>query len=125
MKKNKKKKNDNVYVISISPLNSRKRSAQKSINAYGSMEMNELDQKIRQAMGYDSWDHISAFYMGKPHRSPEIAMITPDGGGENSSLTIDELKLSQGSEMGYVYDFGDDIQSMLRVVEIMPDAVLL
>jgi len=87
------------------------------------MALSELDQKIRQTMGYDSWDHLSGFYMGIPHRTPEIAMISPDGDGENSSLTIDELNLSQGTEIGYVYDFGDNIQSMLKIEAVMPQGV--
>jgi len=119
-KASKKKPKELAYTLTIHPVGTKKKAGKKSINIRGSMALRELDQEIRQKMGYDTWDHLSAFYNGKPHRSPEIATITPDGDGDNSTLTIDELQLSKGSEIGYVYDFGDDIQSILRVEEVMP-----
>ena len=108
------------YLISVRPVHSKSKSMRKTLNISGSTPLSQLDQEIRHVMGYDSGDHLSAFYMGKPHRSPEIATIHPDGGGENSTLTIDELDLSKGAELGYVYDFGDDIQSVLTVDEVRP-----
>jgi hypothetical protein len=123
MKTNKSKnKNENSYVLSIRPVRGKKKTTPKSISVHGSMVLAEFDQLIRNEMNYD-WDHLSGFFMGKPHSSPEIATITPDGSGDNSDLIIDDLNLSKGSELGYVYDFGDDIQSMLRVEEVIPYSI--
>lgn len=102
------------------PMRSKSKKYQKKFTVNGSMTLAELDQLIRQEMDYDGFDHLSGFYEGKPHCSPEIATIAPFGSGGNSSLTIDALMLSPGSEIGYVYDFGDDIQSILKVEEVTP-----
>ena len=115
MKNKKDKMNRKNYLFSITPGRGKKKKI--PLRAEGSMSLAEFDQLIRKTMNYD-WDHLSGFYMGKPFRSPEIATITPDGGGDNSDISIDELSLSIGSEMGYVYDFGDDIQSVIRVEDL-------
>jgi len=119
-KKRKTKTEEMAYSFSIQPMTTKKKAGKKSFDARGSMELRELDQIIRETMGYDIGDHVSGFYTGKPGRSPEIATVYPDGDGENSTLTIDQLGLSTGSQLGYVYDFGDNIQSMLKVEQVMP-----
>jgi len=120
--KRKKLKNldEKAYTFSIQPVHSKKKSMKKSINVRGSMILSELDHEVRNAMGYDTWDHLSGFYQGKPGRSNEIATICPDGTGENTTITIDELNLSKGTVIGHVYDFGDNIQSVLTVEEVVP-----
>jgi hypothetical protein len=119
-KTSKKVTEEMAYTITIQPLAARKKSLKKSVDARGSMRLCELDQIIRDVMDYDTSDHLSGFYMGKPGRSPEIATVDPEGGGENSAVTIEELGLSAGSQLGYIYDFGDNIQSMLTVERVMP-----
>lgn len=113
-----KKKSETSYVFTIKKIVGRK--IQKTIQVPGSINLGELDLEIRTAMNFDTFDHISAFYEGKPHRSLEIATITPDGDGENSELQIDQIGLQEGIEMGYVYDFGDDIQCLVKLNEILP-----
>ncbi len=115
----KNKKSKFSYIFSINKIGHGKKT-EKILKVPGNLALGEFDLKIRSVMKFDSWDHMSAFYEGKPHRSPEIATITPDGDGDNSNLTIENLQLEEGSELGYVYDFGDDVQCLLTVNEIQP-----
>lgn len=112
------KKSIKTYVFTIKKIVGKK--IQKTIHVSGDLSLGEFDLEIRNTMNFDTFDHLSAFYEGKPHRSIEIATITPDGDGENSELKLDQIGLEAGVEMGYVYDFGDDIQCLIKLDEILP-----
>ena len=103
-----------IYKLCIKP----KRGAKKRLLISASKTLSDLDSKIRNAMGYDSWDHLSGFYEGTPFHSNEIATISPDGCGDNSKTALEHLNLQSGDEFGYVYDFGDCVESMIFVDEI-------
>jgi hypothetical protein len=113
----KMKKSIKTYIFTIKKIVGKK--IQKTIHVSGALSLAEFDLEIRNAMNFDTFDHISAFYDGKPHRSLEIATITPDGDGDNSKLILDQIGLEVGVEMGYVYDFGDDIQCLIKLDEIL------
>lgn len=115
----KRGKTNFTYIFSIKKIG-RGKKASKTLIVSGDLALGEFDSKIRNAMDFDTWDHLSAFYEGKPYRSPEIATITPNGDGDNSELTIEQLQLEEGAELGYVYDFGDDVQCLLTLNEIQP-----
>ena len=81
----------------------------------------DFDGKLRRALGYDTWDHLSGFFEGTPWRSQQFATVYPFGGeGENSGQKIGDVGLTEGEKIGYVYDFGDNLQHMLVLTEILP-----
>jgi hypothetical protein len=104
-----------TYTFAVKPI---RRGAKKNLTIDASKSLSELDGKIRKVMGYDTWDHLSGFYEGKPFRSNEIATISPDGCGENSNAKIGSLNFQLGDKFGYVYDFGDSVESMIFVENI-------
>lgn len=80
----------------------------------------ELDAAIRNSLGYDTWDHCSGFFEGVPWKSQSLVEVYPDGSGPGQELQISALPISTGMELGYVYDFGDDLQHSILVEEIFP-----
>jgi len=118
-KRIKKEKVKANYIFTIKRIGRKK--LEKTIQIHGVFTLMEFDLQIRTAMNFDVCDHISAFYAGKPYRSPEIATITPSGDGENSNLKIDQIGLKEGFELGYVYDFGNNIQCLIILNEISHD----
>lgn len=103
------------YTFSVKPIYGK---SKKKLTISASSSFSELDSEIRNVMGHDSWDHLSGFYEGKPFQSTEIATVSPDGGGENSDISIKSLNLQPGDKLGYVYDFGDCLQSTILVEEV-------
>ena len=90
----------------------------KVLTIDSSKTFSEFDKKIREIMGYDTWDHLSGFYEGKPFCSSEITTISPDGFGKKSNMKIKKLGLKLGDKFGYVYDFGDCIECIISVENI-------
>lgn len=70
----------------------------------------ELDSAIRQTMGYDTWDHCSAFFQAKAWWSTCLAEVYPDGSGPNQNMPVSELLSSPKDKLTYVYDLGDNIE---------------
>ena len=94
------------------------RSKSATVETEGHQTLAQLDRLIRRQMGYDSFDHCSAFFSGKPWRSETIAEIHPDGGGENEDLRLEELDLMPGEKLHYVYDFGDNLEHVLTIESV-------
>lgn len=80
----------------------------------------ELDAAIRNSLGYDTWDHCSAFFEGVPWKSQSLVEVYPDGSAPGQEKQISSLPISPGVQLGYVYDFGDDLQHSILVEEILP-----
>ena len=91
------------------------RSKSATVEAASDQTLAQLDKLIRREMDYDTWDHCSAFFTGKPWRSETVAEIHPDGGGENEDLLVGELGLMPGEKLNYVYDFGDNLEHVLTI----------
>ena len=79
----------------------------------------ELDSAIRQIMGYDTWDHCSAFFQGKAWRSPCLAEVYTDASGPNQNMAVSGL-LSPEDTLTYVYDFGDNIEHSVILENLLP-----
>jgi len=45
--------------------------------------------------------------------------IEPDGGGAGAKKKIDKLELVEGNTIEYVYDFGDDIQHVIKLEKVV------
>jgi len=99
------------YTLKVKPR--RGKSVQIEVESHHTMA--QVDQHLRMAFRYDTDDHCSAFFVGKPWRSEEIASINPGGSGENSSLEFGELGLAPGDQFHYVYDFGDNLEHTIEV----------
>lgn len=52
-------------------------------------------------------------------RSPGFGEIEPGGKGIGAKKKIDQLELIEGSTIEYVYDFGDDIQHVIKLEKIV------
>lgn len=95
------------------------------IEIKGDQTLGDLDAVMRESFNRDAWDHLSEFFPGEAHRSRGYGAIHPFGGGPGGEKPIAALRLAPGGTLEYVYDFGDDIQHVLTLEEIVapePDA---
>ena len=107
-----------VYVFKVA-LKHRK-GLWRSIEIRGDQTLGDFDGAIREAFDRDTWDHLSEFYRGRIWESEGFGEIAPGGGGSGADVLVDELGLSEGGKLEYVYDFGSEVQHVVtleRVVE--------
>jgi len=107
---------EKVYIFKVA-LKSRKRLWRR-IEVKGNQTLADLDHKIRIAFNHDRWDHLSEFFIGKWSRGG-FGEIYPDGNGSGAQIRIEQLGLSEGDKLGYVYDFGDEIHHILTLEKIV------
>jgi hypothetical protein len=60
---------------------------------------------------------LSEFFLGR-WPSGGFGEIRPDGGGSGANKRIEQLGLSEGDKLGYVYDFGDEIHHVITLEKI-------
>lgn len=112
-----------IYTFKIE--NKYRRGLWRTIEIRGDQTLGELDGAIREAFRYDTGDHLSEFYNGKVWRSEGYGEIHPGGGGPGGKFQVSSLGLSEGQQLEHVYDFGDDVQSLVkleRVSQVEPEA---
>ena len=100
----------------------RRGSGRKScaIEVRNDQSITDLDLAIRSGLSYDTWDHCSAFFAGKPWRSKCLVEIYPDGSAPGQLKPISSLPLMVGTILSYVYDFGDNLEHSATVEQIRP-----
>jgi hypothetical protein len=91
----------------------------RSIEIEGRQTLGDFDCAIREAFGHDTWDHLSEFWLGRVWRSEGLGEIEPGGKGEGASKRVEDLGLSEGGGLEYVYDFGDDVQHVITLERIL------
>jgi hypothetical protein len=106
-----------VYVFNAT-LRSRK-GTWRRIEIKGDQTLGDLDNIMREAFNHDKEDHLSEFFSGKVWNSESFGEIEPEGNGAGAKKKIDELELVEGSTIEYVYDFGDDIQHVIKLEKVV------
>ena len=91
-----------------------------AIEVRNDQSITDLDLAIRLGFNYDTWDHCSAFFAGKPWRSKCLVEIYPDRSAPGQLNPISSLPLIEGTILSYVYDFGDNLEHSVSVEEIRP-----
>lgn len=90
-----------------------------SIEIRTDQSFTDLDLAIRNSLGYDTWDHCSAFFTGVPWISPSIVEIYPDNSAQGQLQPISSFSFAHNTALGYVYDFGEDIQHYILVEQLL------
>ena len=106
-----------VYVFKVA-LKYRK-GLWRRVEIKGDQTLGDFDGAIRAAFNHDTWDHLSEFFRGRIWDSEGFGEIEPGGGGSGAGKQIDELGLSEGDKLEYVYDFGDEIQHTLMLEKVV------
>ncbi len=106
-----------VYVFNAT-LKARK-GTWRRIEIKGNQTLGDLDHIMRKAFNHDIEDHLSEFFSGKVWESEGFGEIEPGGNGVGAKKKIDELGLVDGSTIKYVYDFGDDIQHVIKLEKVV------
>ncbi|MEW5720538.1 MAG: hypothetical protein AB1817_18080 [Chloroflexota bacterium] len=107
-----------VYLFKASFLHSK--TIWRRIEIRGDQTLGELDDAMRTAFRHDHSDHLSEFYLGidrEAHRRG-LGTIEPGGGGAGSEWIVGELGLEPSDVLSYTYDFGDNIQHILKLEQI-------
>lgn len=90
----------------------------RRIEIKGDQTLADFDRIIRDAFGHDTFDHLSEFFRERwPHGG--FGEITPEGGGDGAKKRINQLGLSEGDKLGYVYDFGDETRHIVTLENIV------
>jgi hypothetical protein len=93
----------------------------RRIEIRGDQPLAKLDAEMRAAFGHDPGDHLSEFYLGTDQDAEQRGLGDhyPFGGGEGDEWLVGELGLESGDELSYTYDFGDNIQHVLKLEAIV------
>lgn len=94
----------------------------RSIEILGNQTLGDLDFIVRKAFNHDPGDHLSEFYSGKIWESKGFGEIGTGGYGSGAKKKINQLGLTEGSTIEYVYDFGNDIQHVVKLEKIVDPA---
>ena len=96
----------------------------RKIEINSSQTLRNFDRIIREAFNYDLLDHLSMFFSGRAWKSKDYGQIEPDGQGSDKGTHINQLGLSEGDKMEYVYDFGNDIQHVITLEKIKESEII-
>lgn len=98
------------------------RTIWRRIEIRGNQSLGELDTEMRAAFGHDLSDHLSEFYLGTDADSYRrgLGAHNPFGGGDGDKWMVGELGLAPEDKLSYTYDFGDNIQHVLKLEAIVP-----
>lgn len=97
----------------------------RRIEVRGDQTLADFDFILRKAFQHDTWDHLGGFWKrvrrGSTRRYREIDLgdVDPLGGGSGASRRIAGLGLKPGDTLKYVYDFGDWIEHLITLEEIV------
>ncbi len=91
----------------------------RRIEIKGNQMLGDFDHVIRKAFNHDTEDYLSEFFPGRVWRSEGFGEIEPGGNGSGAKKQIDQLGLTDGNTIEYVYDFGDDIQHVITLEKIV------
>lgn len=108
---------DKIYVFKV--VLKHRKGIWRRIEIKGSQTLGDFDRIVRGAFNHDEWDHLSEFFSGSVWQSEGFGEIEAGGGGSGAKKQIDQLGLSEGDKIEYVYDFGDDIQHILTLEKIV------
>ena len=89
----------------------------RRIEIKGDQTLADFDHVIRNAFNHDTFDHLSEFFRERWSQGG-FGEINPDGEGSGAKKRIEQLGLSEGDKVGYVYDFGDEIQHTVTLEKI-------
>jgi len=89
----------------------------RRIEICGDQTLKELDKIMRAAFGHDAMDHLSEFYLGTDAEAYRrgLGAHNPFEKSDADKWLIGELGLAPGDALSYTYDFGDNIQHVLKV----------
>ena len=102
------------------------RNVRRVIAVRDDLTLVDLHYALQSAFGWDD-DHMYAFWLGdKFWTHAEEHYTRPCGGDEpqdpderSAAIGLDRLGLSEGQQLSYVFDFGDEWRVRLRVGEIV------
>ena len=96
----------------------------RRIELQGQHTLGDFDEELRHAFQHDTMDHMSGFWklvrrgQSRRFREVDLGNIDPFGEGEAAELSIAGLDLEPGSQLKYVYDFGDWIEHRISLESI-------
>ena len=97
----------------------------RRIEIQGGQTLAEFDQILRDAFQHDPSDHLSGFWKqirrgtGKRFREVDLGDINPYGEGSGADLRVAGLGMAPGDQLKYVYDFGDWVEHIITLEEIV------
>jgi hypothetical protein len=109
-------KPESVYRFRAISVGRRKRTCEIEIK--NTQTLHEFDVTMRNAFDLDGFDHLSEFYRGERWPHGGLGPIDPLGGGSGSKKLVRDLKLKEGDQLGYVYDFGDEYHHILTLESV-------
>ncbi len=89
----------------------------RRIEIAGDQTLRQFDKIMREAFGHDAWDHLSEFYLGTNADAYKrgLGAHSPHEGSSADNWLVGELGLEPNDTLSYTYDFGDNIQHVLKV----------
>jgi hypothetical protein len=105
------------------------RGVRRVIAVRDDLTLVDLHYALQSAFGWDD-DHLYAFWLDgrfwtstEEHFTRPCATLGADASpaGRSAAIGLDRLGLAAGSEIAYVFDFGDEWRVRLRVQDVADD----
>ena len=98
-----------------------RKSLWRRIEIRGDQSLHRLDREMRAAFGHDQSDHLSEFYLGVDADAHwrGLGHHNPFERGGGDEWQVGELGLAPGDELSYTYDFGDNVQHVLKLEAVV------
>jgi len=96
----------------------------RRIEIRGDQTLANFNSILQKAFQHD-WDHMAGFWKrvrrgsGKRYREIDLGNVDPLGGGSGADRHIAGVGLVAGDTLKYVYDFGDWIEHLITLEEIV------
>ncbi len=97
----------------------------RRIDIQGEDTLADFDVVLRDAFDHDPFDHLGGFWKliprgaGRRFREVDLGDIDPLGQGTGAGRHIAGLRLTPGDRLKYVYDFGDWIEHLITLEEVV------
>lgn len=107
---------EKVYVFKVALKH--QKGLWRRIEIKSNQTLGNFDQIIRDASNYDTWEHLSEFFK---ERWPQdgFGEIDPNRKGNGAKKRIEQLGLSEGDNIGYIYDFGDEVEHIVTLEKVV------
>jgi hypothetical protein len=105
-----------VYFFKVSDKN--RKSNWKQIEIVNTASLGHFDNIIRESFNHDTHDHLSEFHRGKVYTQTGYGEITPGGNGIGSKPRLEEIGLSIGDTLEYIYDYGSSVIKVVSLIDI-------
>lgn len=96
----------------------------RRIELRGDQTLDELHEAIQEAFNWDN-DHLYSFFLSGEAWDTETEYVSPyaDDGHHANAYRLEHLPLKAGQTILYLFDYGDELEHIVKLEAVLPGAV--